>query len=63
MTDGYIIAINMPIVKSLHLLSIVTYPSEQEQLSILAVGLQNSQLILDSWIETESWLDWLDYAA
>jgi len=52
-----IIVINMPIVKSLHLLSSVTYPSEREQLSILAVMLQNSQLILDSWIE-----NWLGYA-
>ena len=34
MTDGYIIATNMPIVKPLYFLSIVTYLSEREQLSI-----------------------------
>ncbi len=59
MTDGYIIAINMPIVKTLHPLSIVTYLSEQEPLSILTVMLQNWRLILDSWIEPENWLDYV----
>ena len=59
MTDGYIIAISMPIVKPLYRLSFVTYLSKREQLSIFAVMLQNSQLILDSWIETENWLDYV----
>jgi len=58
MTDGYIIAFNMPVVKSLYLLSFVTYLSEREQLSIFAVVLQDSQVILDSWTEAENRLDY-----
>ena len=59
MTDGYIIATNMPIVKSLYRLSVVTYLSEREQLSIFVVMLPNSQLILDCWIGTENrWTGW-----
>ena len=58
MTDGYIIAVNMPVVKSLYLLSIVTYLSEREQLSIFAVVVEDSQVILDSLPEAENRLDY-----
>ncbi len=57
MTDGYIIAFNMPVVKPFYLLSTATYLSEREQLDIFPVVLQDSQIILDCRIETENWLN------
>lgn len=56
MTDGYIIAINMPVVKPLHILSVIIYLSEQGQPPIEAVILPNSRLVLDSWLEAKSWV-------